>query len=468
MNGVKGNTDETLKTRYLQIEKYYLRKEKKRKSKDKYDQLDSDSEDTDQMIMEVHEVEKKITYMMNEIAKAKLIIEKYDRKLTRRLERKRLRRLAEKQKQQEERVKQGLPARDENMTDNERLEEAVYAELDRIMDDRKKRGAVPSSYFDFPDENTPEKSNLNIDTPSVKRSEANVDMNSIDTPSVPLEKMQSVPKRLRDYDLPTNNAERSSDVPESILVKLHRAHKSSKEDAEGETVEKRSDNDIDSENDESYTRPIEDEKYIHMEESQGDDEGHEEEDELEDDTHRSAPDLETTKNIKRFGSSRFKYEEEKDPAAISQNDQELKKITKPEFARFMNLTAPKGKYLCIRSLVEVSNLPEGSENPNDDIFVIMEEDEPKKTFPRVEPSKPLTDFATSKASDGNSQLAEGNPTNDLEVIDEDSDVNIGYREQQQKEMEIFEKEIDGLRQDLGLKESDHSKVDEEVKHSDVS
>jgi len=87
-----------MKSKYKQIEKYYLRKLRhgkrgknldRDKLKDSWQDVDSDSQETDEMIKEIHEIEQKITLMMSEITNAKKIIEMYDKKLTRRLEKKR-------------------------------------------------------------------------------------------------------------------------------------------------------------------------------------------------------------------------------------------------------------------------------------------------------------------------------------------------------------------------------------------
>lgn len=92
VNRISAADNAALKNKYQQLEKQLIRKfkndkRKARSSKDYYS--DSDSEKTEDMISEIHEVERKITFMMSEIAKAKRIIEQYDVKLTRRLEKKR-------------------------------------------------------------------------------------------------------------------------------------------------------------------------------------------------------------------------------------------------------------------------------------------------------------------------------------------------------------------------------------------
>lgn len=92
INKLNDKDNAILKTKYQKLEKSLIKKfknENRSKKSPKEDLSDSDSEKTEDMITEIHEVERKITFMMSEIAKAKVIIEQYDRKLTRRLERKR-------------------------------------------------------------------------------------------------------------------------------------------------------------------------------------------------------------------------------------------------------------------------------------------------------------------------------------------------------------------------------------------
>ena len=128
---------------------------------------------------------------------------------------------------------------------------------------------------------------------------------------------------------------------------------------------------------------------------------------------------------------------------------------------------------------DASNIPECSEDPSEEMFFTNDEDTSNK-LPRVEPSRPLTDFATSKASDGNSQYADPNLATDLEVIEESMDVvdmvdmkggslarAAGGQVVQERETMMLEHEIDQMRQDLGLEEGEHELVDEEVKQMDV-
>ena len=67
-----------------------------------YDQLRKDdiceSEDTDQLTEELNEIKAKIRYMMAEIEKAKQLVKDYEKKFELRLEKKKMRKILEHQK----------------------------------------------------------------------------------------------------------------------------------------------------------------------------------------------------------------------------------------------------------------------------------------------------------------------------------------------------------------------------------
>lgn len=80
---------------------------------------DDESEDTDQMIEEVQEIEARITFMITEIAKAKQIVEYYDRKLKARIEKRRRRQIEEHMRL----AKEQQEAQAERQTDQKEEEE---------------------------------------------------------------------------------------------------------------------------------------------------------------------------------------------------------------------------------------------------------------------------------------------------------------------------------------------------------
>ena len=134
IKGEEGN----MKSKYNQLESKHLNLQKRREERrekygtfDDFIDPDSDSEDTEQMISEVREVEERITYMMTEISKAKKTIEKYDQKLTKRLQKKHQRRLQERARRDLEKDKT-----DQNkLTPEEELSEAAFLVLDQAMKD---------------------------------------------------------------------------------------------------------------------------------------------------------------------------------------------------------------------------------------------------------------------------------------------------------------------------------------------
>lgn len=311
LEGVKANDDDTYKSRYRQIEKYYLRKhkhDKKRKArKEEYPYSDSDSADTDQMIREVQEVERKITFMMSEITKAREIVEKYDRKLTRRLERKRRRRLQENKKRDEEQQK----ARSEAAQDTEERKSPFKTPSGRLTSQSHPRKPV-GDYYDLPPESMDEDksgdaSNKNA-KPSTEYGENHTDNMSDITPLAMSNRQPSKPIRLRDYDLapkinrypPQDERQNSNSNFTPVKLKFEQNEDKNKEEVQIN-----------------------------------------EEDELEENTHRSAPDVESNKNIQKLDIGKSKFVEDED--INSENEEEIKLITQPEFTQFMDLSKEKGK-----------------------------------------------------------------------------------------------------------------------------
>ena len=137
----------------------------------------SDSEDTDQMIEEIHEIEAKITYMMTEIAKAKQIVEHYDKKLTRRLEKKRKRKILEQQKKLEEEK-----AQQEQLQNFEREEIRQDIEVVDINEEvkaaEKPKGRTLAELIEMQEKETPVKDIQIIEEDKVGESakdQANID-----------------------------------------------------------------------------------------------------------------------------------------------------------------------------------------------------------------------------------------------------------------------------------------------------
>jgi hypothetical protein len=132
IEGVNTAIEENTITRYAQIEKQYLRRLKRRNKKDDdllkiSDLSESESEDTDKMIQEVSEVERKITTMMAEIAKARMIVEKYDKKLTKRLQRKQ-------RVRQEKREKRRKEAEENNIEEEKNpYEDVLDKEIEHLL-----------------------------------------------------------------------------------------------------------------------------------------------------------------------------------------------------------------------------------------------------------------------------------------------------------------------------------------------
>lgn len=318
IESAKGNNDEALKSKYKRIEKDHLRKRKHKSKKKAKNQRkkkygpDTDSEDTDEMIMEVQQVERKITFMMNEIMKARLIVEKYDKKLTRRLDRKRQRRLEAKKRKEEERLSQGLPAQNPNPTQEELIEQAVYAELDRVMDERQLRTQAAQAEF-----------KQGMTEPSMDPQMLPSPMDEIDKSH----KKGSVVKRLKDYDLAPQKSE-------SLMVTK------------------------------DPNRLIKEAEKIKFEEDRKSDGGDdEEEDDLEESTHRSAPDVESIKNPTKLDMSHSKFKNQaevvkKDESINSQNGEQVMKLTQPNYSHLMHASKNKSKKLLLIFLVHASNRPE--------------------------------------------------------------------------------------------------------------
>jgi hypothetical protein len=262
MKEIKG-TDESQKEQYQKFEKKLVRLQKRKddrkaRYKEEYSygpESDSDSEDTDQLVVEVQKVEQNIKYFMSEIAKAKKDIDKYDRKLTRRLQKKHRRRLEEKKRIEDERIRLGIAPPTE-MTMKEELEEAAFRAIDHALNDFKKQ-----------------------------------DQDYIDRYESPV-MQEPQPMRLRDYD------DAPSKHPRSVAIDL--------------------------DEDEQYE---EDKEYP-------DSNGGE-------DYQGSEPDYDSSKNLENSPNNLL--DQNIDHTAVSQNDEDIKVITKPEFTQFMNLTMGKCK-----------------------------------------------------------------------------------------------------------------------------
>lgn len=264
--------------------------ERKARNKEEYSyppESDSDSEDTDQLVVEVQKVEQNIKYFMNEIAKAKKDIEKYDRKLTRRLQKKHRRRIEDRRRIEEERKRLGIEA-PKQMTMKEELEEAAFNAIDQALNDFKKNDKDYVDYYESPQE----------------------------------QKRESQPMRLRDYD----DAPRKQ--PQSVTINLQ-------DDEENEMIKP---------NEEIKEYPDSDSGF-------GSDKAESDKDsnKFEDDYsyNRFESDNEGSENIDNPPTDLRDQDPNLDHAAASQDDDDIKLITKPEFTQFMNMAVGKSKLINI-------------------------------------------------------------------------------------------------------------------------
>ncbi|CAI2383675.1 unnamed protein product [Moneuplotes crassus] len=357
INKIKEDSDNT-KKKYSQLEKKHLRLQKRReKRREKYGAAedmvsqDSDSEDTEQMIIEVKQVEKRITYMMSEIAKAKKIIEKYDKKHKKRLE--------EKRQRDEQRATSG---QNDSQSIQDELSDAAFLVLDKALEDLGKKEKLGESPSDLK-----------------------------------LERQMSKPIRLGDYDIaPMRQNSESSLIFEANKLRLSAMREERKNLEEDDKQDKFSLN------------------------AQDDDEN----------SPRSAPGIEE-KNPQakmEFQKSRFLMQEE---GAVSQINAEVKSIAVRGSVKF-NLSDEPG---------HTSNIPDNTEENEDenvdDLVDQQEEAKGRNLLAPVERSKPLLDFATSKASDGLSKVEEeeemgGNELGSIKSNQNDPEEDKSDKSQEEK------------------------------------
>lgn len=297
IEGVNTSNEQNAIIRYAQIEKQYLRrlKKKNRKDDDKLkisDLSESDSEDTDKMIQEVSEVERKINQMMAEIAKARMVVEKYDKKLTRRLQKKQRIR-------QEEREKRRREAEEKNVEqEKDPYEDVLDQEIDNLLSNKAQKDRDEEEVMSDKDKNIQKRMETLSKALGLKEAK------SVSSDTIVNKKAESKSVRLKDFDV----------SPDLRPLSSHPAKP------------KFSDN--------------EPKLNFGME-----DEGDENEEMLNDaneDLH-SAPDMDSSKNVlEKLQSKKYKLIES-NVSVVSQNDEEVKKIMKPEFSQFMNMTHEKGR-----------------------------------------------------------------------------------------------------------------------------
>lgn len=289
-------TDESQKEQYQKFEKKLMRlqkrkDERKARNKEEYSyppESDSDSEDTDQLVVEVQKVEQNIKFFMNEIAKAKKDIEKYDRKLTRRLQKKHRRRIEDKRRIEEERKRLGIEAPTQ-MTMKEELEEAAFNAIDQALNDFKKNDKDYVDYYKSPEE----------------------------------ERQERKPMRLRDYD----DAPRKQ--PQSVTINLD------EEEEEDEQNEPNEENKEYPDSDSNYdSNKVEADNGSSKYDSQNA-------------SNRSQPNYDSSGDMDDSPTDLRGQEQNLNQAAVSQNGDDIKLITKPEFTQFMNMAVGKSKLICI-------------------------------------------------------------------------------------------------------------------------
>ena len=294
INNVNDTDEQALKQKYSQLETFY----------------GSDSEDTDQMIKEVQDVEKNIRFMMTEISKARKTVEKYDRKLTRRLQRKQYHRMQEEAKRhleqggqpqtvepvEEQKIipkeleKIDLKSENEDMSAKKGVK--VGGTLHKIKSDVHHLSDLPS---DIAEDETTEMIRRKVSTLSkvlgMKKGE---EVNLQSSPLSMYNKLESNPVRLKDFELaPKKSTE--------IMAK----------------------------------NPKDEEKEQKLNFNQTED---------QDDNYEQSEDNDLLSadfdGIKQSSNKAFGGKSELsrvDEQAISENAEEIKKIMKPEFSRFMNM-----------------------------------------------------------------------------------------------------------------------------------